>query len=113
MRRQLLVVLIRFFVFCRSAHHVNTICSVSSIEFLLSVVLVALIHISVVPSTFLREEVRVLLNIEALIVLMSVEASVVASQLRIVLNTVVETAEAILFARIFTVTCVIALVLLH
>lgn len=113
MRRQPLVVLIKFFVFGRSALRVNTVCSVSFVEVLLSVVLVTLVHISVIPPTFLREEVRVLLNMEALIVLMSVEASVVASQLCIVLNPIVKTAETTLFVLVSSVTCVVALVLLH
>jgi len=51
---------------------------------------------------------------EALVVLMSMEASIVASKLSIIfLHTVVKSAEAILFVRASVIARVIALVLLH
>lgn len=50
---------------------------------------------------------------EALVVLMSMEASIVLSQLRVFLNTVVESTEPILFVRASVIARVIALVLLH
>lgn len=73
----------------------------------------ALVCVSVIPSTFLREKVRVLLHVEALVILVSVEASIVASQLGIFLNTVIKASKAGLFVRAPVVTCVVALVLLH
>jgi len=51
---------------------------------------------------------------EALVVLMSMEATIVSSQLSIIfLHSVIKTAETILFVRASVITSVIALVLLH
>ena len=113
MRGQLLIVVEVSFVFSWSAYPVNPVCSVPSVEVLLSVAVVALVNISCVPPTLLREEVRVLLNMEGLVVLMSMEASIIASQLRILLHTIFESAETILFIRTSIIARVIALVLLH
>lgn len=97
-------------------NHINIVCSVPSVEVLLSVIVVAITVAAfiVVPPALLREEVRVLLTtIEALVVLMSMEASIVASKLRIFLDSIVKAAESVLFVGASIVSSVIALILLH
>ena len=117
MRRQLIIIVfIVFLVFSRSVHGINPICIYPSVEVLLSVVLptVSVCVSFSVPPTLLREEIRILLTMEALVVLMSVEASIVASKLGIIFpHFVVKTAETVLFVRASIISRVIALVLLH
>lgn len=55
--RQLLIVIVVSLVFSWSADPLNPVCSVPSVEVLLSVAVVALVHISCVPPALLREEV--------------------------------------------------------
>ena len=100
--------------------HVNPVCSVPSEEVLLSVDLittsVVIVVVVVVPFTLLREEIRVLLSattVEILVVLMSMETSIVASQLCVILHTVVELTESVLLIGASVVTSVVALILLH
>jgi hypothetical protein len=114
-RRQLIIIVfIVFLVFSGSVHGINPICSYPSVEVLLSVVLPTVPVSFSVPPTLLREEVRILLTMETLVVLMSMEASIVASKLRIFLDSfVVKTAERVLFVRASIIARVIALVLLH
>ena len=88
--------------------------SVPSVEVLLSVVMESIgIVFICIPPALLWEEISVLLTIEALVVLMSMETSIVASKLRIFLHSIVKAAESILLVRASIVTGVIALVLLH
>jgi len=108
-----LVVVISFFIFGRSVNHLSPLCSVSSVEVLLGVVLVTVPHQFVVPPTLLRYEITVLLTIEALIVLMSMEASIVTSQLSFFLHSVVESTVLVLFVRALIIARVEALVLLQ
>ena len=95
--------------------HFNPVCSVPSVEVLLSVDVVSITVVFIlIPPALLREEIRVLLTIEALVVLMSMEASIVASKLRIVfLHSIVKATESILLIGASIITGVIALVLLH
>ena len=115
MRRQLIIIVfIVFLVFSGSVHGINPICSYPSVEVLLSVVLPTVPVSFSVPPTLLREEVRILLSMETLVVLMSMEASIVASKLGIIFpHFVVKTAETVLFVRASIISRVIALVLLH
>jgi hypothetical protein len=108
-----LVVVISFFIFGGSVNHLSPLCSVSSVEVLLGVVLVTVPHQFVVPPTLLRYEITVLLTIEALIVLMSMEASIVTSQLSFFLHSVVESTVLVLFVRALIIARVEALVLLQ
>ena len=75
--------------------HINPVCSVPSVEVLLSVVVVSKTVVFIlIPPALLREEIGVLLTMEALVVLMSMEASIVASKLSIIfLNSIVKAAE--------------------
>ena len=75
----------------------NPVCSVPSVEVLLSVAVVSISGLLVVPPALVRDKIRVLLTMEALVVLMSMEASIVLSKLRIVfLNAVVKGAPSCL-----------------
>jgi len=114
-RRQLIIIVfIVFLVFSGSVHGINPICSYPSVEVLLSVVLPTVPVSFSVPPTLLREEVRILLTMETLVVLMSMEASIVASKLGIIFpHFVVKTAETVLFVWTSIISRVIALVLLH
>jgi len=97
--------------------HINPVCSVPSVEVLLSVVVVATTVHFIVPPALLREEIRVLLTMEAIVVLIRMEAPIVASELlRVVMHTIVKgttTAESILLVRMLVVTGVVRLVFLH
>jgi len=95
--------------------HINPVCSVPSEEVLLSVAVEAtLVLVWSVHSALLGEEVRVLLAVlEAWVVLMSMEASKVASKLGVVMHAVVKRAEFVLLVRVPVVTSMITLVLLH
>ena len=75
--------------------HFNPVCSVPSVEVLLSVAVVSKTVVFIlIPPALLREEIGVLLTMEALVVLMSMEASIVASKLSIIfLNSIVKAAE--------------------
>ncbi len=95
---------------------INPVCSVPSVEVLLSVAVVskAVVVFLVVPPALLWEEIRVLLTtMEALVVLMSMEASIVTSELSIFLNSIVKAAESILLVGASIVSSMIALILLH
>lgn len=89
---------IAFLIFCRCVDHINPVCSVPSEEVLLSVVVETTLVLDwSVHSALLGEEVRVLLAAgEAWIVLMSMEASEVASKLSVVMHAVVKRAESVL-----------------
>ena len=84
-------------VLCRCVDHVNPRCSVSSVEVLLSVAVettLCTVCISMHSALWGHSEVRILLAIGALVVLMSMEASIVASKLSIIfLNSIVKAAE--------------------
>lgn len=76
---------------------INPVCSVPSVEVLLSVAVVSVSGVLVVPPALVRDKIRVLLTMEALVVLMSMEASIVLSKLRIVfLNAVVKAPSCLL-----------------
>lgn len=114
LRQLIIIVFLVLLVFGWSVSCINPVCSVPSVEVLLSVVLVTVAVVFSVPPTLLREEISVLLPMEALVVLMSMEASIVASKLSIIfLHSVVKTAETVLFVRASVISRMIALVLLH
>lgn len=76
---------------------INPVCSVPSVEVLLSVAVVSVSGVLVVPPALVRDKIRVLLTMEALVVLMSMEASIVLSKLCIVfLNAVVKAPSCLL-----------------
>lgn len=103
-------------VLCRCVDHVNPRCSVSSVEVLLGVAVETTMSTSVHSALRGHTEIRILLTIGALIVLMSMEASIVSTSelLRIILHAIVESSESLFLVRVSVRgSCVIALVLLH
>ena len=96
--RHLVEVAWAFLVLCRCVDHVNPRL-LSSVEVLLSVAVESTICtwcISMHSALWGHTEIRVLLTIEALVVLMSMEASEVASKLGVVMHAVVKCSEFVL-----------------
>ena len=106
-------------VLSRCVDHVNPRCSISSVEVLLSVAVettICTMCISMHSALWGHTEIRVLLTIETLVVLMSMEAPIVSTSklLSIVLHAIVESSESLFLVRVSeSGPCVIALVLLH